>query len=252
MIDTLKNLSYIELFITQWIIGVLQYILICGFVFYLFWILLKRRTKPLKISQPRHLKKQIKSEISNSIIVKINHTLPTLIFLKTNTWMAHRAFYPFEKHSLLYHLGCLIFVFFLHDAYFYWTHRLFHHPKLLKWFHITHHKSKEVTPFTTYSFHFVEGFVQTIIIPLSLLFFEVHISIVGIFFFLSFLFNINGHTGFSLSSRRLRSYPLFRWFLFSTNHAQHHLRSHGNYGLYLKFWDKAMGTYIGEYGDRIK
>lgn len=252
MIDTLKNLNNVELFFVHWMGASIQYVVVSGIIFYLSWIYFKKRTDKLRISHPKDIKKQARFEIINSIIVRLNHTLPAIIFLKTDTWMANRVYFDFDKHSIGYYLGGLVFIFFLHDAYFYWTHRLFHHPKLLKWFHITHHKSREVTPFSTFSFHFVEGFVQILIVPIALIFMELHISTFGVFFFLSFLFNINGHIGMNLSTKNFRNKAPFKWFIFSTDHAQHHLRSHGNYGLYLKFWDKAMGTYIGEYGDRIK
>jgi Fatty acid hydroxylase superfamily len=35
----------------------------------------------------------------------------------------------------------------LQDTYFYFIHRLFHHPRLFRWFHQGHHKSSHPTPF---------------------------------------------------------------------------------------------------------
>jgi len=34
----------------------------------------------------------------------------------------------------------------IHDAYFYWTHRLMHHPLLFRSLHQTHHRSTSPTP----------------------------------------------------------------------------------------------------------
>ncbi len=47
-----------------------------------------------------------------------------------------------------------------HDAYFYWTHRAMHLPRLFLAFHGRHHLSRNPSPFTAYSFDLREAAVM--------------------------------------------------------------------------------------------
>lgn len=48
---------------------------------------------------------------------------------------------------------------YLHDAWFYWTHRMLHWKVLYKHVHYMHHRSTVPTAFTGYSFHVVEAVI---------------------------------------------------------------------------------------------
>lgn len=52
-------------------------------------------------------------------------------------------------------IGLIVF----NDTWFYWWHRLLHHPKIFKRVHAVHHRSVDVNPFSSYSFHALEGFL---------------------------------------------------------------------------------------------
>ena len=56
----------------------------------------------------------------------------------------------------------------LHDAWFYWSHRLIHHPKLFRRFHREHHKSNNPSPWTAYSFDVGEAFINALYLPIGL------------------------------------------------------------------------------------
>ena len=47
----------------------------------------------------------------------------------------------------LYLLACWVALDYLHDAWFYWTHRLLHHPWLLRRVHYVHHQSTVPTAY---------------------------------------------------------------------------------------------------------
>mgnify|MGYP003460823236 FL=1 len=50
----------------------------------------------------------------------------------------------------------------LQDTYFYFIHRLFHHPRLFRWFHQGHHKSSHPTPWTSFAFDPPEAAIQSL------------------------------------------------------------------------------------------
>ncbi|MEM9811011.1 MAG: sterol desaturase family protein, partial [Pseudomonadota bacterium] len=54
---------------------------------------------------------------------------------------------------------------FLHDAYFYWTHRGMHHPKVYRAMHHAHHTSKQPSAYASFAFHPWEAIVAAWFVP---------------------------------------------------------------------------------------
>jgi sterol desaturase/sphingolipid hydroxylase (fatty acid hydroxylase superfamily) len=138
-----------------------------------------------------------------------------------------------------------------HDAYFYWAHRIMHHPRLFRSFHRRHHRSMNPTPFTAYSFDLAEAAVMasfTVIWELI-----VPVSWIG---FTAFLIhqiarNVIGHSGYELFPANRDGRPMFDWLTTVTHHDLHHAQAGWNYGLYFTWWDRWMGTEHPEYHARF-
>ncbi|HYM30704.1 MAG TPA: sterol desaturase family protein [Candidatus Cybelea sp.] len=139
-----------------------------------------------------------------------------------------------------------------HDAYFYWTHRAMHHPRLFRWFHRTHHKSVTPTPFAAYAFDLPEALVQGIFTPIWLLAVPMHE--LGLLAFMSFMIvrNVMGHAGVELLPRSLADSRWFGWINATTHHDLHHATSNYNYGLYFTWWDRLMGTEHPRYREILR
>ena len=130
----------------------------------------------------------------------------------------------------------------LHDAYFYWTHRLMHHRRLFRVFHRTHHLSKNPSPWAAYAFAPAEAVVEAGIFPLAVIVMPIHPLAFGIFMGIQILYNVLGHTGYEFHPRWFIDSPLAKVLNTPTNHAMHHEFARGNYGLYFNVWDRLMGT----------
>jgi Delta7-sterol 5-desaturase len=90
------------------------------------------------------------------------------VAIKAAVWTAVERLHA-SGHSLLYSgaptswaattymLFTVLALDVLHDAWFYWTHRLLHSKALYSSVHLLHHRSTVPTPFTGYSFHAVEA-----------------------------------------------------------------------------------------------
>lgn len=52
---------------------------------------------------------------------------------------------------------CVVLLDYLHDAWFYLTHRFLHWKPVYRYIHYIHHKSVQPSAFTGYSFHVVEA-----------------------------------------------------------------------------------------------
>ncbi|MDZ7628478.1 MAG: sterol desaturase family protein [Parvularculaceae bacterium] len=90
----------------------------------------------------------------------------------------------------------------LHDAFFYWSHRLMHHPRVFRRFHRLHHKSHNPSPFTAYSFDVPEAAVHGVFVTLFLLF--IPVSQLAIFLFLAHMIvrNAIGHSDYEIRLMR--------------------------------------------------
>jgi Delta7-sterol 5-desaturase len=150
---------------------------------------------------------------------------------------------PLDRKGILYLIVSTLGMIVAHDAYFYWTHRLMHHPKLFRWFHHTHHLSTTPTPFAAYAFSVPEAIVQTLIMLLWLLFVPMHL--LGLAFFMVFMVTLDVliHAGVELiKPGRLASAWWLGWLTSTTHHDHHHAHLNHNYGLYFSWWDKLMRT----------
>jgi Delta7-sterol 5-desaturase len=140
----------------------------------------------------------------------------------------------------------------IHDAYFYWTHRLMHHPRLFRAFHATHHLSTNPSPWAAYSFSAPEAFVQAGIAPLVIMTVPIHPLAFSIFMIWQIALNVLGHCGYELYPRWFLRSPLGCLFNTTTHHAQHHETNRANFSLYFNYWDWLMGTNHARYAERFE
>ncbi|WP_291864755.1 sterol desaturase family protein [Bradyrhizobium sp.] len=129
-----------------------------------------------------------------------------------------------------------------HDAWFYWTHRVMHQPRLYRWFHRLHHRSNNPSPWTSYSFDASEAVVNAIYLPLALMLMPTSILAAFVFTAHMMLRNAVGHCGYEVFPAGKDCRPLFDWLTTVTHHDLHHARAGTNFGLYFTFWDRLMGT----------
>ena len=130
----------------------------------------------------------------------------------------------------------------LHDAWFYWTHRLIHHPKLFRRLHRLHHRSHNPSPWTAYAFDSGEAFINAIYLPLALLVIPSSAAAIIVFLTHMIVRNAIGHCGYEVFPNRRNGRPALDWMTSVTHHDLHHAQAGWNYGLYFTWWDRMMGT----------
>jgi sterol desaturase/sphingolipid hydroxylase (fatty acid hydroxylase superfamily) len=133
------------------------------------------------------------------------------------------------------------------DAWFYGWHRLLHHPRLYRHVHAVHHRSVDVTPFSSYSFHAVEGLVLGAWIVPAAVFLPVPVAALGALQVIGLANNVMSHLGYEFAPRWLLRVPLLRWSNTATFHSLHHRYLRGNFGLHSRLWDRLFGTEIPDY-----
>jgi len=124
------------------------------------------------------------------------------------------------------------------DTCVYWIHRALHHRLLYAPVHKLHHKYKETTPFSSYAFHPLDGWLQGCPYHVFVFLFPMHhvsyfcaLAIVG-------LWTINIH------DRTTLKLPFVNG---AAHHTIHHTGFNYNYGQYFVFWDFLGGSFRDPY-----
>jgi Delta7-sterol 5-desaturase len=216
------------------------------------WVLLAPVMASRKIRTDRPPSRQLALEFVVSLrSLAIFSTIGALLF------MAERAGHlPGPALAASWGWGWAIASFVLmvigHDAYFYWTHRLVHDPRLFRTFHRRHHRSHNPSPFTAYSFDVAEAAMQALYVPIWMFFVPTDWAVLGLFMLHQIVRNTMGHSGYELFPARSDGKPLFDFMTTVTHHDLHHGAARWNYGLYFTWWDRLMGTEHPDYYARFE
>jgi lathosterol oxidase len=122
------------------------------------------------------------------------------------------------------------------EVHFYCLHRLLHTRWLYRHVHRIHHESVAPTPFSTYSFHWLEAALLGSVMILPMLFFTFSLIALLALPVLSIAFNSIGHCNYNVFAKHPSLHSA------SLEHSMHHLRVSGNYGFYLPFLDTWANT----------
>ena len=183
---------------------------------------------------------QIGREIGCSLaMVGLLVLINGVLMFQCGLLQASRLYWHIAERGLPWFLLSIPVVLLLQDTLFYWTHRALHTRWLFRRVHRVHHASVHPTAWAAYSFHPVEAAVEILLVTSIVFLVPVHPLAMAVAQTLSMLFNAYGHCGREFLPPRAR-----RWLNTSTAHSAHHRVGHGNYGLYLRFWDEAMGTTV--------
>jgi lathosterol oxidase len=244
--------NFLEVTVGSTIGLLLRYLFWAGIAWVLGYWLFKRRWFHRKIvarfPQSREVWREVRYSALSVIIFALVGGLTFLAWQRGYT----QIYWSIEQHGWTWFWVSIVCTIFLHDAYFYWTHRMMHHPRLFRWFHRVHHLSHNPTPWASYAFSPLEALVQAGIFPLAAFVMPLHPIAFALFMGWQIVFNVAGHTGYEIYPRRLMD----SWLRFilntPTNHAMHHEYIRGNYGIYFNIWDRLMGTNHDRYEERFR
>jgi len=229
-----------------------RYFIIAGIAFLAGYVLLYRHIRYKKIQPKLPGKKDYFREIAFSVTTMLIFAISPLLLIKNPAIEPFTTHYTrIEEYGWFYFIAAFPLMFIIHDTYFYWMHRFMHHPKIFRIFHLVHHKSTNPSPWAAYAFHPLEALVEAGIFPLFLFTIPIHSLHLPLFFLLSIIYNVYGHTGYELYPKGFSRHWLGKWINTSVNHNMHHQYFKGNYGLYFLFWDRVMGTIREDYDTRF-
>jgi sterol desaturase/sphingolipid hydroxylase (fatty acid hydroxylase superfamily) len=138
-------------------------------------------------------------------------------------------------------LAPLIYLF-LHDTWFYWTHRFMHRPGPFRAMHAVHHASRPPTAWAAMSFHPYEAATGAIVIPALVFLVPIHVAMLGVVLLVMTVMGVTNHMGWEMFPRSLVHSRLGAWLITASHHQRHHENYRCNYGLYFRHWDRLCGT----------
>ncbi len=235
-----------------WLIGA-RYFVIAGIAFALYYILFRNRYFYKKIQHRFPKNTDYLREMGYSVLTIAIFSLVSMELLGNPHIVPYTTRYnTIADHGWVYYFLAFPLMFLMHDTYFYFTHRLMHHKKLFRWFHLVHHQSVNPSPWAAYAFHPLEAVVEVGIVVVFLFTIPIHKTHLLIFFLMMIVYNVYGHLGYELYPKGFSKSRFGKWINTSVNHNQHHQYFKGNYGLYFLIWDRVFGTVREDYDEKFE
>lgn len=229
----LPYFSFTTTFLIMTIVMVARYFLLC-----LSFALFHKISPFPPLSQDKAKKKNIRHDVISSLVSSLIFAFFATLLIKGWQQGLTHIYLDFHAYPLWYLPVSLVLYLLIHDAYFYWTHRLFHLPAFLK-FHLPHHISRTPTAWTSLAFHPIETLSHAIFLPVMVLICPIHWSMLGIYLLIMGLFGTTNHLGYEIypawPEKKLK-------LITATHHQKHHQNLNYNFGLYFTFWDLLMKT----------
>lgn len=228
-----------------------RYLIFAGALYLIYYVVKRKDWLFMKIQQKFPENKQIWTEVKYSVLsLGVFASVIVLMRVAHVYGILHtHVYHKFSEHGVAYFIGTTIFIIFFHDTYFYWMHRLMHHPLLYERVHKVHHLSKNPTPWAAFSFHPIEAVLEIGFVPILVFTLPLHYISLLILSMWQIGFNVMGHLGYEIFPRNMMKNPVFKWMNTSTNHNMHHKFVKCNYGLYFNIWDVVMNTNHNKYFD---
>lgn len=228
-------------------IDALRYALPATLAFTVFWVWGRDRFRARAIVIGRRRAGDLGASPIAHDLARSAATILTFSIVGIATWVAGHAgivrrYEDVAEHGVAWLVSSVLVLIVLQDAYFYWTHRAMHHPRLYACFHRAHHEARLASPFTSYAFALPEALVHALFVPLVWLVIPLHELAVFAFLLFMIVRNVIGHLSIELMPSGFTRHPLFGWSTTTTHHALHHAHAGFDFGLYSTFWDRLMGT----------
>jgi len=200
-------------------------------------------TRAVRPGLYRGMDRQIRSEIAWSLLSAAIYGLPAGVVAWG--WQARgwtRIYADLHAHPLWYLPLSVLLYLFVHDTWFYWTHRLMHRPRWFRLAHAVHHASRPPTAWAAMSFHPIEALSGAVVIPVLVFLVPIHVAMLGVVLTVMTIMGVTNHMGWEMFPRALVHSRAGQWLITASHHHRHHEHYQCNYGLYFRFWDRLCGT----------
>ncbi|MBR8830075.1 MAG: hypothetical protein N5P05_003266 [Chroococcopsis gigantea SAG 12.99] len=236
------NHSFWLYIVTFFLIILGRYFLIAGGTYLLLYLPLGRSLVKPTIENVSASWQTVKNDIKLSLIsTGIFAIAAAFIWSSYNSGLT-RLYNHLDLNNLWYLGFSYITVLILQDTYFYFTHRLFHHPSFFRWWHEGHHRSRQPTPLTSFAFDPLEAISQSLFLIAIVFIIPLHlVTLIAVLTTMTIWAAVN-HIGVEGLPGSFSPHWFGKWFIGPAHHGLHHLKYTVHFGLYFTFWDKVFRT----------
>ncbi len=195
--------------------------------------------------------KSIRRDIKLSVLSSVIFALAAATIVCAYELGITRLYADVDRYPLWYLVVSYVLAIVLQDTYFYFLHRLFHHPLLFRWWHQGHHRSNQPTPWTSFAFDPPEAIVQSLFLVAIIFVIPLHLITVIAILITMTVWAVVNHLGIDRLPINFPHHWCSRWFTGPAHHAVHHRHYALHYGLYFTFWDKQLGTQSPNDGQKL-
>lgn len=220
----------------------LRYLLVAGGLYVLLWRRGAPRLSAPRLGVRRPQRGAVTHELRASLVASPIYALPAAVALVAWKHGAGLMYVDPGRYGLWWLPTSALIYLLVQDGYYYWLHRAMHHPRLFGWTHRGHHLSREPTPFAAFAFDATEAAATAWLLPALTFVIPLNVFVALALLTLMTASAVLNHCGFELLPQRLVRGPLGAWLISATHHSRHHTHMRCNYGLYLRAWDRWMGT----------
>lgn len=224
-------------------VSLVRYAVVAGGAWVLLWRGAEPRYPEKRVGRGAPRRGQLRREIAYSVMTCFLFPCSVLMTIALADVGLTRVYFYVDEYGWAYLFASVVLMVILHDALFYWTHRLLHTRWLMRHVHGLHHRSVDPTPWAAFTFHPLEGFLQVFNIVIIVLIVPAHPLALSLFLLLNALGNVFGHCGFEFFSPAFREGRPGRWLNSPAVHGWHHREGRHNFCLYFTFWDRIMRTW---------
>ncbi len=234
--------AFLLLTFTFFVIVTGRYFLIAGLFQLIFYKWFRRhwesRRLGKKVVDRSQFSKEVKWSLVTALIFSVAGAFTAVLWQNGDTLIYSDA----SQYGWWYLPVSLAVSMIVHETYYYWLHRWMHKPAIFKILHKVHHDSSTTSPWTAFSFHPLEGVLQAIILPLTVLVLPMHIYVLLIQLTIMTFSSVINHLEIEVYPRNFNKHFIGRWLIGATHHSLHHKQFKYNFGLYFTFWDKWKAT----------
>ena len=237
-LDLTEPLVFLSLTIAMFVIVVSRYFILSG-IFHLYFYVWKRekwehRKLNKKAYPPQQFRKEVYWSMLTALIFSVVGALVGILWQKGYT----AIYLNINDFPLWWFPLSIMIAMFIHETYYYWLHRLMHHPKIYKQVHQIHHDSRITSAWTAFSFHPIEGFLEALIMPAIIILIPMHLYAVIFHLTIMTVSAAINHLDIEIYPRNWFGNIFGKHVIGATHHSHHHKFYRYNFGLYFTFWDK--------------
>jgi len=237
---SLKSIALGALVLT--LIIAVRYVLIAWATHALVWRRKTQTVAGVRLNRDWPKAATIKHELKLSLLSSWIYALPAAVAYEAWKHGGTQVYLDVGRYGAGWLVASGLIYLVVQDAYYYWLHRVMHHPALFRWTHAGHHRSRQPTAFASFSFDWSEAALNAWLLPAMAFVIPIHPAVILTLLTLATVAAVLNHSGAEVLPPWMVKGPVGDWLITASHHSIHHTQYRKNFGLYFRFWDRLMGT----------